>query len=143
MLKTCILGVIWNGRLRGRMKKVLIWGTGSIAKRILNNSLGGELIGFIETEKEKREFMNLPVYNVSEIPDLADVIIVANSFSDEIYQICVKKRMDLKKMVFMVRGSLTAANDTIKDLEKILGERNYVDYQVQYGIKKIRLLMKI
>ncbi len=67
---------------------------------------------------------------------MADVIIVANRFSDEIYQLCIQENIGLEKMVFMVRGSLTTANNQIENLKEILGERNYTDYQIQYGIKE-------
>ena len=118
------------------MNRVLVWGTGDVAKRVLDNGLGGELVGFIETERKKDMFMDLPVYSPMEIPQAADVIIVANTFSNEIYQLCHRERIDLEKMVFMVRGSLTMANNKIENLEGILGERNYIDYQKQYGIKE-------
>lgn len=36
------------------MVKLLIWGTGDIAKRVLENGLNGELIGFVETKKERK-----------------------------------------------------------------------------------------
>lgn len=118
------------------MRKILIWGTGNIAKRVLNNGLSGELIGFIETQRKSDMFMNLPVYNFVEIPKEADLIIIANSFSDEIYQLCLQEKIDLEKTVFMVRGSMNVANNKIEDLESVLGERNYIDYQVQYGIRE-------
>lgn len=118
------------------MKSILIWGTGNIAKHVMNNGLNGEIIGFIETEKTKAAFMDLPVYNASEIPEFADIIIVANTFSDEIYQLSLRKKVNLDKIVFMIKGSMTKANDKIDDLDRILGERNYIDYLMQYGIKK-------
>lgn len=34
--------------------KLLILGTGDIAKRMLENGLNGELIGFVETKKERK-----------------------------------------------------------------------------------------
>ncbi|MBD5489848.1 MAG: DUF268 domain-containing protein [Lachnospiraceae bacterium] len=117
------------------MKKILIWGTGTIAKRVLANGLGGELIGFIETEKRNNTFMGLPVYEATEIPDFVDIIIVANACSDEIYQVCIRTGIDLNIVVFMVRGCLTTVNNKIEDLDSVLGERNYIDYQIQYGIK--------
>lgn len=67
---------------------------------------------------------------------MADVIIVVNLFSDEIYQLCIQENIGLEKMVFMVRGSLKAANNPIENLKEILGERNYTDYQMQYCIKE-------
>lgn len=116
------------------MRKILIWGTGNIAKRVLNNGLGGEVIGFIESERKNVMFMNLPIYNPAEAPKEVDVIIIASTFSNEIYQLCIRENIDLDKAVFMVKGSLTTANSKIEDLGEILGERNCIDYQIQYGI---------
>ena len=41
--------------------KLLILGTGDIAKRMLENGLNGELIGFVETKKGTEMFRGLPI----------------------------------------------------------------------------------
>ena len=67
------------------MKKLLIWGTGNFAIRFIDNKYNGEIIGFIETNKSKSLFMGKPVYDCYEIPEKYDYIIVANSYTAEIY----------------------------------------------------------
>lgn len=118
------------------MRKILVWGTGKIARQVLDNGLQGEVIGFIETEKRKNIFMNLPVYNPEEAPEEADVIVIANTFSDEIYQLCLQEKINLEKTIFIVKGRWTEANKNAEELKDILGERNYIQYQISYGIKK-------
>ena len=83
------------------MNKILIWGTGEIAKKILNNGLCAEVIGFIETSKTKESFRSKPVYSASKIPQEYDYIIVANAFAFEVYQLCLEKNINLKKVIFL------------------------------------------
>ena len=120
------------------MKKILIWGTGQIANRVLTNGIGdyGKITGFIESQKKKDSFLGFPVYSASEIPKDMDVIIVASRFSDEIYSTCIKENINIDKVLFMVRGSRTAFNYGIENLNEILGEKNHIDYQIQYGVVK-------
>ena len=40
-----------------KSKKILIWGTGNIAKEIIKNNINGEVLGFIETIKSKDFFL--------------------------------------------------------------------------------------
>lgn len=37
--------------------KLLIWGTGNLAKEVIDNGVAGNIIGFIETIKTKNEYM--------------------------------------------------------------------------------------
>ena len=65
------------------MKKILIWGTGEIANRFLENGYCGELLGFIETCKTRNFYMDRPVYDSTAIPKSFDYIIIANRYGDE------------------------------------------------------------
>ena len=51
------------------MNKILIWGTGNIANKILKNGLNAEIMGFIETYKVKESFQDKPIYSITEIPE--------------------------------------------------------------------------
>ena len=83
------------------MKKLLIWGTGNFAKRFIDNQYNGEIIGFIESDKSKAFFMGEPVYDCHEIPEDYDYIIVANSYTAEIYDLCKKLKICLSKVIFL------------------------------------------
>ena len=73
------------------MKKVLVWGTGNIAKHIISNNLEAKIIGFIQTEKSVETFDGKKVYTVEELPEEYDFIIVANSFTNEVFRTCQLK----------------------------------------------------
>ena len=83
------------------MKKVLIWGTGAIAKQVLSNGICGELLGFIQSEKSMDMYDGKSVYGLDELPKEYDFIIAANSFSDEIYHTCCRKELPLEKVLFL------------------------------------------
>ena len=48
------------------MKKLLIWGTGNLAKRFIDNQYNAEIIGFIETNKSRNLYMDKTVYDSRE-----------------------------------------------------------------------------
>ena len=54
------------------MIKILIWGTGNIARQVLENGMNGQIIGFIETHKSKNMYMDKIVYSIDEIPNEYD-----------------------------------------------------------------------
>lgn len=115
--------------------KILIWGTGEIATRVLNNGLNGEVIGFLETVKSRNVYMGYPVYDINKFSDNFDLIIVANNFTDEIYSLCQKKKIDLDKVIFLRKGNGNYFKN-IPDLRNVLGEKNYTYYLAEYGAYK-------
>lgn len=115
--------------------KFFIWGTGNIAEEVWNNGVVGEMMGFVETQKSKKQYMGYLVYDVETIPNVYDYIIVANSFSNEIYDLCTRKNIDLSKLIFMRKGDHTTFNYA-SEIRKMLGERNYTRYAAEYRIWK-------
>ena len=83
------------------MKKILIWGTGNIARQVLDNQISGEIIGFIETHKSAEVFRGRRVYTLDEIPKEYDFILVASSFVNEIYRLCLTKNVLMEKVIFL------------------------------------------
>ena len=83
------------------MNKLLIWGTGNLAKRFVENKYNGEIIGFIETNKTKDLYMNRQVYDRWEIPKEYDYIIIANSYAAEIYDWCLESGIEISKLIFL------------------------------------------
>ena len=51
------------------MNRLLVWGTGGLAEKFIENGYNGEIIGFIETNKSKNVFMDKPVYGSREITE--------------------------------------------------------------------------
>lgn len=118
------------------MKKVLIWGTGAIAKQMLLNGICGELLGFIQSEKSMDMYDGKSVYGLDELPEEYDFIIVANSFSDEIYHTCCKKKLPFDKVLFL-RG--INSREGLKDLtviREVLGEKNFTNYCAEFGLRE-------
>ena len=124
------------------MKKLLIWGTGNLAKQFIENKYNGDIIGFIETKKSLDFFMNKPVYSCTEIPDNYDFIIVANSFANEIYKVCLDLKLDLNKVIFLYgfKNILGYAERTV--LKQILLEKNYTRYCVEFNLTEDTFLEK-
>ena len=116
------------------MKKILIWGTGLIAKQVLHNSHNGEVIGFIETCKKTDFFSNKPVYSIDEIPTFYDYIVVANAYANEIYKECMERKISLEKIIFLKGVTEQLGCSNLKIIKEVLGEKNYTNYCGEFGI---------
>ena len=115
------------------MKKILIWGTGKIASEFLASDYQADTIGFIQTNKTLESFYGHPVFSVLELPDEFDCILIANHYSDQVYETCICNRIDLRKVIFLVRGAKTVFRN-IRGLREMLGEKNYTKYLLEYGV---------
>lgn len=118
------------------MKKILIWGTGTYAKKFIEKGFIGEIVGFIETEKSKSEFFDRPVYGSDEIPSGFDYIIVANSYTAEIFNTCVQRELDMKKIIFLYAIQRREGCNDLKLIKEILSEQNFIDYCIRFGLSK-------
>ena len=123
------------------MKKILLWGTGKLAKKFIDNQYNGEIIGFIETNKTRNIFMQMPVYESHEIPKEFDYIIVANAYGIEIYTLCLRQGIDISKLIFLYSFHNKQIGCTEKSIIKeILAEKNYTDYCIEFDFKDETLL---
>lgn len=118
------------------MKKLLIWGTGKLARQFINNGYTGEIIGFIETHKSTDNFIQKPVYDSNEIPKDYDYIIVANSHVTEIYNLCTKLKIDTSKMIFLYSVKNRIGCTDRKLLKELLLEKNYTNYCAEFGLSE-------
>lgn len=114
------------------MKKVLIWGIGQMATKLIEKKLNAEIIGFIQTKKNEELFMGYKIYELSNIPP-CDYIFVANTYSDQIYEKLVENNISLDNVVFLYKGKNTAYRSNA-EIEEILGEVNLTMYKAEYGI---------
>lgn len=87
------------------MKRILIWGTGRIAEQVFDNLIGCEILGFIETEKTKDFHKEKRVYSIQEMPQF-DILLIANRYVDSIYQICIRRKIDIAKVCFLKKPSV-------------------------------------
>lgn len=116
------------------MNKILIWGTGNYAKQFIENGYAGEIIGFIETHKTKYEFLEMPVYRSDEIPSQFDYIVVANSYTAEIYDTCRQLHLDMEKVIFLYSIQHRVGCTDLSTIKKILSEQNYINYCARFGL---------
>lgn len=83
------------------MYRVLIWGTGLIATECENNGINAEIVGYIETQKRADFYKNKKIYEINEIPDDYDFIIIANNSANQIKQVCENANIDMTKVIFV------------------------------------------
>lgn len=112
----------------------LIWGIGNMAREIVGNGLNGEIIGYIETYKSQDKFCGLTVYEINDLPEKYDYIIIANSHVDEIYNISVQYGIDINKCVFFRAIKKQVGLIKMDVLWDILGEKNYTNYCAEHGL---------
>lgn len=74
-----------------------------------------------------------PVYDAYSIPkEIYDYIVVATTYSEEVYKVSVKLGLNMDKLVFMKRAEGISFNGNL-DIQKILGEKNYTIYASEFG----------
>lgn len=124
------------------MKKLLIWGTGKLAKQFLSNGYCGEIIGFIETNKTVNMFANKPVYSSNEIPKKYDFILVANSYAEEIFDLCEQLNIEQSKLIFLYGFKKQIGYTDLVVLREILLDKNYSNYCAEFGLVENTFLQK-
>lgn len=122
------------------MKKILVWGTGKLAKRFINNGCNGEIIGFIETNKSADSYMDKPIYDSRQIPSIYDYIIVANLHTTEIYNLVKKLNIDCSKIIFLYGVKQRVGCVKKEVLKEILLEKNYTDYCGEFGLTDVSFI---
>lgn len=114
------------------MMKILIWGTGKMARILIENGLRAEIVGFIQTNKTDSEFYGYPIYEPNDLPNW-EYILVANTYSNQIFDYCKNNGIDTEKVIFLFNGKKTAYKSS-SELDYVLGEANLIRYKAEYGI---------
>lgn len=116
------------------MIKILVWGTGRIATEVIENGLGASVEGFIDSNKTKETFAGRIVYGLDDVWPEYDYIVMANMYSNEVYESCIAKGIDIDKTIFLrgIKKQLGVAN--LETLYDVLGEKNYTNYCAEYGL---------
>lgn len=116
------------------MKKLLVWGTGNLAKKFIENQYNAEIIGFIETNKSRDLYMGKTVYDSREIPNEYDYIVVVSSYVSEIYNWCQELGLDISKIIFLygVKQRVGCVDQIL--LKEILLDVNYALYCLEFGL---------
>ncbi len=108
--------------------KAYIWGTGKIAKALLRQGISAEIFGFLETRPDKECFMEKRVYSYMEIPAEYDAIIVANTYSYDIWIKAQKQGLDMEKFIFLCKGAPVNPEANLQWKRNVLGENAYRMY---------------
>lgn len=81
--------------------KIIIWGTGNGAKKLLPLMKDDvKILGFIETVPKRESFEGLPVYSPTNIPSEYDYIFVASTYATEILKSAEAAGIEQSKMCF-------------------------------------------
>lgn len=117
-------------------RQVLIWGTGKNAERIIQAQKGinAKIIGLIETKKKSEEMWGFPVYDANEIRVNYDWIIVANTYTKEIYRYIQDIQIDSDKIIYLKFCPYIDPYQKIEMIRDILGEQIFQLYCSEYQI---------
>ncbi len=117
------------------MEKLLIWGTGKIADRVIKHLSYDSVSvkGIIDSNKKKELWMGFPVYTPDMIPDNYDYIVVANSYTNEVVEICKKYNIDLNRLFFL-RGLKYNPGCNDKTIAKLIfDDEAFFELSTEYG----------
>lgn len=114
--------------------KAYIWGTGIVTKKLLERGIRAEIKAFIETHKTKGEYMGIAVVSPEEIDQDYEAIIIANTFSEEVYLCAQKEGIDINKMIFMRPCLYVNPRENLPFKKKILGEKSFEIYIAEFNI---------
>ncbi|MCR5798450.1 MAG: TylF/MycF family methyltransferase [Lachnospiraceae bacterium] len=106
---------------------IFVWGTGRLMGMVVGKMIAiDQIAGFIDNDPGSREYMDKKVYKPEDMLKMDyDAIIVANSFSAEIYRQCVEIGIDTDKMIFAYNNcELKDMNADYSFAERILGKEN-------------------
>lgn len=119
------------------MKKLLIWGTGRICEQIINNLMECDIVGFVETEKTNDFYKGKCVYSIESLPNNYDILLIANSYADSIYKICVQRRMNMAKICFLKNpSSLIDVQHNLSLAKEIMDASLYEKVCCEFGYTK-------
>lgn len=104
--------------------KIYIWGTGQLAGIAVDKYINWEEVeGFVDNNEQKKEHLSKKVILPEKLKDLEyDAVVVANSFSKEIYDQSIKLRLDISKFIFLYNNfGLIDMNTNYDLMAKIVG----------------------
>lgn len=122
--------------------KVYIWGTGVIAKAVYENLNNKDVLGFIETSKTKNSFEGKNVYSYDEKLENYDAIIVANNYSDEIYNLLNHSNKSLEKIIFIKPYKQLNIKENRNWIKEVLGEKNWEMYAYEHSLLEETFVVK-
>lgn len=91
--------------------KIYVWGTGVYARKLMEE-FKIDIAGFVDTNKTKSLFCGVEVITPAQLAEcFYDCIVVANSYTSEILDICKSLGIDLNKVIFLYNQfTITSCN---------------------------------
>lgn len=105
--------------------KILIWGTGGLVGTIIDVYISLEKIdAFIDNNPHEEYYLGKKVLTPNQLVSTDyDAILVANSYSQEIYEQCKALNLDLSKIIFLFNNCrLEDFNQDYFFVEKVVGK---------------------
>lgn len=126
----------------------LIWGTGKETRKILEfeKELKGELIGFVQTVRDKDYFEGKAVYKLEDLDTLEyDLILITPVLcANEIYRHAINSGLTEEKLCFLHRPIEFSVdiNKNLAKLAKILPEKMLIDIEGYKGNGAFDFILK-
>ncbi len=114
--------------------KVLIWGTGKNAKRIVQIGIAATIVGIVETQKKSVEMWGFPVFQADDILIDYDYVIIANTHTMEIYRYIQERGYDSEKYIFLNFCPYIDPRYRIERIKEVLGEKVFGLYCSEYQL---------
>lgn len=105
--------------------QIFIWGTGRLVGKVVGRYIDiDNIVGFIDNDTSKKEYMGKTVYHPEEISGREyDAICVANLYANEIFEQCLNIGICLDKVIFLYGNcNLQDMNKDYHFVAKILGK---------------------
>ena len=105
--------------------KILVWGTGRLAGKVIGRYVDLENIeAFIDNDTGKEEYMGKIVVHPTQILNMRyDAILVANLFRDEISRQCIELGIPKRKVIFLYDNCIIKdVNEDYTFVEEVLGK---------------------
>lgn len=85
-------------------KNIVIWGTGIVCKEFKEKLMDGEIVAYIDSYPKCKEYEGRQVYTLESFLESGikyDFLVVANVYTNEIYEKCLENDVDLKNVIFL------------------------------------------
>lgn len=109
--------------------RVLIWGVGQLLFQTALWIPDENIIGYIDTYNNKKEFAGKPLYKPDEVKELVyDAILVSTLWSEEVAKTCKELGIPLDKVIFVYSNvQMSDRNQDYEFIARICGSK-YADF---------------
>lgn len=104
--------------------KVLVWGTGQLSLQTAEKIPEKDIIGYIDTYAQKKEFAKKPLYLPKEALSVEyDAILVSTLWGEEVSATCIELGIPLHKVIFVYgNAKIIDMNQDYEFVSKVCGK---------------------